>query len=118
MALQYAKLRDALRAANVPPELADAAAEEAASRELALGEIKGALDARFAGFEAAVDLRFSKMEAQLADLRRDTKADIADLRRDTKADIKLLRWMVGVLIGFNVTLVGGVFSLVAGTFFH
>ena len=78
MALQLGALRDALKAANVPDELAGRAAEELAGYESRFDRIEREMDQRFNAVDRRID--------QLA------------------ADVRLLRWMVGFVLAIQVAM--------------
>lgn len=91
MDLQLGALRDALAAANVPPELAAKAAEELAGH----------------------DREFGTPRADIAAAHNEARADTNVLRGELRAEVarldgrlNLLTWMVG----FNLVLTVGVLT--------
>lgn len=89
MTTMVAELYDALLAAGSPEEKARKAAEA------------------MAGYEA-YEQRFVRIEADIGELKRDVaglKQDVAELKRDTL----LLKWMVGFVLLFQVSIFAKLF---------
>lgn len=114
MALQLGALGDALIDAGAKPELAEKAAEELAGYENRFDRLDREMERRFNGvdlrFEAVeremgrrfngVDLRFETVEREL-----DRRFAAMDRRNDELgADARLLRWMVGFVLAFQVAM--------------
>ena len=76
MALMLGQLYDALRAGNVPDDKARAAADEVANYEGELTKLRVEMDRRF----TEIGERISRVEA----------------------DVRLLKWMMGFVLAFQV----------------
>ena len=84
MTTMIAELYDALIAAGSPEDKARKAAEA------------------MVGFEA-YEGRFIRIEADIAEMKRDftdLKRDVAELKRDSR----LMKWMLGFVLGFQVAM--------------
>lgn len=96
MALQLSALREALRAAKAPDDLADRAAEEVASYDSRMGtverrivEMRAEMDLRFAELRVETDRRFIELrpwaEQQFTDLRGNPPAPVGCRREQRDA---------------------------------
>ena len=117
MALQLGAVLSAFRAANVPDDVAQRAAEESAGYENRFHDLDGRLAAGFADMRlefGSAEQRFNQLDAKVE--QRFTKLDskIGQVSLSGRSETSLLRWMIKFNLGLSLLMLGRMFGVIHG----